>query len=77
MSVKLAFRALRAESRAAMLDQALRKVAHHVGGDPEKPETVVVAAESLRVALNQAKGYQDIPRSHFDGETLPYGLVGR
>lgn len=58
------------------LTSALAEIAHHIGGSPGMPETVVQAAESARERLNQLTGHSGIPRDP-DGQSVPYALVGR
>lgn len=58
------------------LQKALADIAHHIGGSPGLPETVVEAAESTRERLNRFLGYQGIPRDA-DGHSVAYNVVGR
>jgi hypothetical protein len=58
------------------LRTALADIAHHIGGSPGLPETIVEAAESARVALNRYQGHPDIPRDA-DGHPVAFSLVGR
>ena len=58
------------------LQKALADIAHHIGGNPYEPETVVQAAESLRERLNQYQGHQGIPRDA-DGHPVAFSVVGR
>jgi hypothetical protein len=55
---------------------ALEGVAHHVGGNADRPETVVEAAHGLRMALARALGYRDIPRTA-DGHPVAFTVIGR
>lgn len=76
VSIKLLFRAMRAEARADSLHYALSQVALHVGGTADDPQTVVRAAESARDALCRAKGHSGIPRNT-DGHPVAFSAVGR
>jgi hypothetical protein len=58
------------------LELTLAGVAHHIGGTPGLPWTIVQAAESARTRLCQFLGHQDIPRDA-DGRPVAFNEVGR
>lgn len=79
MSVLAALYAeLRVREEVAPWQDALWAIAHEVGVDlaDESPEAVVKAVQSLRDALNRAKGYPGAPRTP-DGESVPFREAGR
>lgn len=58
------------------LTEALRAIAHELGGDVDDPRTIVQAAQSARERLNLLMGHWDVPRDA-DGRSQPFSLVGR
>lgn len=64
------------EARLFDARNVIAALAHEVGGDPARPETVIAAAQSLRVALNRLLGYPSIPLDP-DGLSQPFEMVGR
>lgn len=66
------FKAQNASREVFRLRQALQRIAHEIGGDPDRPQTVVEAAQSLRAAFARARGYRHNPLT----DHVPYSERG-